>query len=284
MDLTMKKRFSDRIGVTKPSTVLQLNGMTDGLRNRIWNALREDALASWTQTDAGSLPLFEIISDRFLKLALDDTPRIAIYQIQFLHEILLKRMEWYEVYNLTEFVIENYRQAIDDEPAVFVERVNTVLEEEMSGYRVIKSSIVPITSEAELESIESSIALAKKGEFTGAETHFQTALKLFAKKPESDYRNCIKEAISAVESLVTTISSEKDFGQALQVLRKKLSLHPAFVSAVEKLYGYTSDEDGIRHGIFDTPDVGFDEAKFMLVACSALINFLISKTSRNAAS
>ena len=48
---------------------------------------------------------------------------------------------------------------------------------------------------------------------------------------------------------------------------------------VDKLYGYTSDEDGVRHGIFDAPEIGFNEAKFMLVACSALINFLISKSS-----
>ena len=42
-----------------------------------------------------------------------------------------------------------------------------------------------------------------------------------------------------------------------------------------KLYGYTSDEHGIRHSMLDIPDIGFAEAKFMLVACSAFANFLI---------
>lgn len=36
-------------------------------------------------------------------------------------------------------------------------------------------------------------------------------------------------------------------------------------------------EDGIRHAILEEPNVGFHEAKFMLVACSAFVNFLISK-------
>lgn len=87
-----------------------------------------------------------------------------------------------------------------------------------------------------------------------------------------------KEAISAVEGMVATITGEKEPKRALRRMRQDLSLHPAFVDAIEKLYGYTGDEDGIRHGIYDAPNVGFDEAKFMLVTCSALINFEIERT------
>jgi len=44
-----------------------------------------------------------------------------------------------------------------------------------------------------------------------------------------------------------------------------------------KLYGYTSDEDGIRHAILNDPELGFAEAKFMVVSCSAFVNYLIAK-------
>lgn len=44
-----------------------------------------------------------------------------------------------------------------------------------------------------------------------------------------------------------------------------------------KLYGYASDEDGIRHPILDSTNVGFAEAKFMLVSCSAFVNFILEK-------
>ncbi len=40
-----------------------------------------------------------------------------------------------------------------------------------------------------------------------------------------------------------------------------------------KLYGYSSDEDGIRHAILEEKEIGFDEAKFMLVACSGFVNY-----------
>jgi len=41
----------------------------------------------------------------------------------------------------------------------------------------------------------------------------------------------------------------------------------------------TSDADGIRHALLDESKLGYDEAKFMLVSCSAFVNYLLSKTS-----
>lgn len=45
------------------------------------------------------------------------------------------------------------------------------------------------------------------------------------------------------------------------------------------MYGYTSDEDGIRHSLLEESTLKFMDAKFMLVSCSAFINFLIDKAS-----
>ena len=53
---------------------------------------------------------------------------------------------------------------------------------------------------------------------------------------------------------------------------------PTLEEAFNKLYGYTSNEGGIRHALSegDTPPT-FDDAKYMLVSCSAFVNYLISK-------
>ena len=69
-------------------------------------------------------------------------------------------------------------------------------------------------------------------------------------------------------------------GPALDALDKKIDLHPAFKEGINKLYGYTCDEDGIRHPILDKETVGFAEAKFMLVACSALVNYILAEADR----
>ena len=54
-------------------------------------------------------------------------------------------------------------------------------------------------------------------------------------------------------------------------------------SGFEKLYGYSSDEKGIRHALLDDPAAQVDEtdALFMIGACAAFVSYLINK-ARNA--
>ena len=51
-------------------------------------------------------------------------------------------------------------------------------------------------------------------------------------------------------------------------------------SAFSSLYGYTSDEHGIRHGSIDFTNAPSEDAKFMLVACAAFVNYLLEKWIR----
>jgi len=46
------------------------------------------------------------------------------------------------------------------------------------------------------------------------------------------------------------------------------------------LYGYTSSAEGIRHALLEEAKLNFEDAKFMLVSCSAFVNYLIAKTSK----
>ena len=67
-------------------------------------------------------------------------------------------------------------------------------------------------------------------------------------------------------------------GKALKMLEEKgVPLHRSLNAGFEKLYGFTSDADGIRHAGLNTSNVDADLAKFMLVSCSAFVNYLRSK-------
>jgi len=61
----------------------------------------------------------------------------------------------------------------------------------------------------------------------------------------------------------------------------KFSMNEVLKQALEKLYAYTNDEEGIRHEIMDDAHVGFEEAKFMLVTCSAFCNYFAGKSAFN---
>lgn len=55
-----------------------------------------------------------------------------------------------------------------------------------------------------------------------------------------------------------------------------MEIHGALKEAFKKLYGYAGDGKGIRHaGDLGGPESTFAEAQFMLVSCSAFINYLM---------
>lgn len=98
-----------------------------------------------------------------------------------------------------------------------------------------------------------------------------------------DYRNSIKESISAVESLAQIISGDKkaELGKALKIIKDKIGLHTALEQGFSKLYGYTSDSDGIRHSLSEESTLDLEDAIYMLTSCSAFINYLIIKSDKS---
>jgi hypothetical protein len=70
-------------------------------------------------------------------------------------------------------------------------------------------------------------------------------------------------------------------GKAIDEIKNKrlVKVPPAFLDIFDRLYGWTSSSSGIRHALppDEEIDIGFDEAKFMLVICSAFVNYLTVK-------
>ena len=108
----------------------------------------------------------------------------------------------------------------------------------------------------------------------------QKALAHYGDLKNPDYENSIKESISAVEALCCIITGQKKatLGEAIKRLKDSgVYIHQSMVEAFSKLYGYTSNEPGIRHGSIDFTNAPAEDARYMLVSCSAFINYLIEK-------
>ena len=281
-------RFSGRIGVSRTSKTIQMDGMNDELKNSIWNVFfdlyDQDDGIYWTK-------VADHIAGFFRKVPKDDLP-LKRWECKRWVKGYFYSLDWYEVYDLTEFLVHNHSAmtrrylsgiGITQEHRVtrseLINALNHLLERELSGYRFVSGFLTPISDKVEVDEIEAAVDQARNRGLLGTHEHIRTALQLLGKKPTPDYRNAIKEAISAIESVVKQISGKESPGLegALKELSKHIEIHKALQSGFIKLYGYSSDEDGIRHPILDQPNVGFDEAKFMIVACSAFVNFLISK-------
>lgn len=71
-------------------------------------------------------------------------------------------------------------------------------------------------------------------------------------------------------------------GEAIKLMRNKgFPMHPAFVEALNKLYGYTSNAEGIRHSLLGEEHLSSADAKFMMIVCSAFVNYVIEIESKN---
>ena len=135
--------------------------------------------------------------------------------------------------------------------------------------------VVEITDDEEIKEIEAALSQER-----AIRNHFSAALKHLSDRQNPDYRNSIKESISAVEALCRQITGESTLGNALRVWEKKgVKIPSSLKSSIEKLYNYTNDKrTGIRHALMDeTESPQYDEAKFMLVACSAFVNYVQGK-------
>lgn len=96
------------------------------------------------------------------------------------------------------------------------------------------------------------------------------------------FADSITDSIHAVESVARIIDpkNNKTLGPALDSLeRAGLLKHPALKGAFKQLYGYTSNEQGVRHALIDkdAADVGLDEAVFMFGACACFAAYLSQK-------
>ena len=137
----------------------------------------------------------------------------------------------------------------------------------------------PRTSKEEGEAVQQAIEIIHQGGMNGAVTHLRKAAKFIN---TGDHSDSIRESMNTVESIARTIdpASSKTLAPALKSLENKgLLKHTALKEAFIKLYGYTSDEQGIRHPLLDQnlADVGLDEALFMFGACASFAAYLTRK-------
>ncbi len=287
--------FSQRKGI-KVKNVLQVDSMDNELRTRLWNNLtvfywdrvREDTPSI---TGYGNRPCARLSSDINKEMnilirrlwhnclkwpidALEDDWSDA-------HQEVRKHFfncEWYDVYDFIEFIANNHLPSSSTLHSEFMDACNSVLEQESSAYRFVGGKIAEIISEEEIAEIEEALQTPIKA----VNIHIETALDLLADRKSPDYRNSIKESISAVEAICKLIAKDPKatLGNALKGIESKVGLHPAFKNALDNLYGYASNEQGIRHSLLDEPNLDSEDARFMLVSCSAFVNYLISKSSK----
>jgi len=278
-------RFSQRKGYKPVREEIQIEGMSSSLRISLWNVLdlylfrskKPHLMAGYYSPSVYDEVHLKYIGRAlwlgYFKRPVDTLPYSSLDILTEIRKYFFS-CEWFEVYDFLEFVFQ-----VIPKDKVLIKALNEILEEELSAYRFIGGVFVQITESQEIESLESALT---DDVFLGVAEHLRRALELLSDRKKPDYRNSIKESISAVESMSRAITGEKKatLGDALKRLERYGKLHPALKEAFMKLYGYTSDEDGIRHAMLEEPSLTADDAKFFLVSCAAFVNYLKTKIAK----
>ena len=276
--------FSERYNYTKASDVIIREKITPEIQNAIcscFDRLRDKIFfMSGFYDGRPYIDMEKYLWTYFLNRREGDF-RNDIVATQFLE---FERNPWYEKLDLVEFTVK-YLYNLGEEdfryssiPDKFIEQLNSEFVRLNFAYRVVGTEIVEITSKEEVESVESAI----NDSTVNIKTHLNKALELYAQRPVGDYRNSIKESISAVEAYCREITGKNSLGKALDEMNNKGLLIPQILKdAFVKLYAYTNQPDtGIRHALMDedgTYTPASEEALFMLVSCSSFINYLNKK-------
>ena len=277
----MARSFSERMGYTPVKVDVQIESMDRDLKVGLWNCLYifffkkiSDVVSFEYDNPTG---IFSSLWAWHFKFTLDNLPREG-WEYNRLVKAHYDSYSWNKVFDLIEDAL---RFSYDSETnKLFTEYCNAVLQEELAGYRLINNRITPIVSEEEIRAVEEAI----NGAPDRVRDHLESALERLSDRVEPDYRNSIKESISAVEALCKQITDKRKgtLEDALKVISnsEKVSLHPTLADAFRKLYAWTSSDAGIRHALMDEPNLDQEDAIFMLVSCSAFTNYLIVKADK----
>ena len=254
------------------------------LKNGLWNVFTRHVWGQEESTRRDSTPEFkafvEDIWENHFKEANDDLKeklshshfRQSYGMIRLYIKDRFYNSNWIEIYDFLDFITVNHEH-LRFIP-MFIETCNEILKREKSAYRFVNRLITPIISDIEIESIESAMMIEGP-----VAIQLRSALEKLSDRQTPDYRNSIKESISAVESQARRVMrDEATLGRLLNKMEAERGLPTALRTAFSTFYGYASGRSGARHGplVAEGMEVDFDLAKFMLVTCSAFINYLVT--------
>lgn len=272
--------FSQAQGYEEPPRLLDLEELGDDARR-----LLSDLFYTNIRTITGPFTIAHELEERWRAIALElhryfwkrpledfsGSPRAFLNQCK--NVVLSKDIPFNEVFDFLQMIMR-HRQC----PQEFISQVQKIFERCRLAYFIDTNgppTILPMATRQEGVTIREAMETLNEAGLTGSETHLRKAAEFINQR---DWQGSIRESIHAVESVAVGLAggNANTLGAALKSLEKEHPLHPALRDGFSRLYGYTSDEKGIRHALVDKPDSpsGRDEALFMLGACASFASYL----------
>lgn len=132
----------------------------------------------------------------------------------------------------------------------------------------------PVVSDLQAELLTDSYRSLRDEQMGGSLVHLNKANEFFIEKR---YADSVKESVHAVESVVQSRHRSSTFSKALDKMRQDGRLnHPALQTALKRLYGWASNEEGVRHSLITQSEDSITEQDALLIhgLCASLAAYL----------
>ena len=279
--------FSQANGYEEIPGPLNLEELPKEARTHIWNIVYENLDATkFYSHSMSAIVLVRPWDNIFKSVHIDhdhqpiDDWNNRFYDVTSQLRSRIETQDFNKVFDLLQFIMRQRGC-----PREFIQSMKGVFTRFKLAYIIDDgppSTILPAVTREEGKALLESLQTLREAGLSSGAKHLRKASEYINR---GDWAESIKESIHAVDSVAKNIAPQtNNLKSALNELEKKHgTLHPALNSAFNKLYGYTSDEQGIRHALIDQTEanVGMDEAIFMLGACASFTSFLWRKHQAN---
>lgn len=178
--------------------------------------------------------------------------------------------DWFKVYDIAEAIYANLLNRRDDESGrAFSDRLNQFFRERGIGWQMEKGKV-------QYRGLESFTQAVKGGEQALSDTarslaasELAEAVKDISRRPKPDVTGAVQHAMAALEATARDVTGQENptFGR----LARSLKLKPPLDTALEKLWGYASNE--ARHGRQDS-SLDAAEAELIVGIAGSVCGFL----------
>ncbi|WP_337007389.1 MULTISPECIES: AbiJ-NTD4 domain-containing protein [unclassified Microbacterium] len=261
--------FADRFGYTRPEPQrTQVERDSDAVRLVLWNAVSRDGksplaahrkLCEYSQ----QLPDANIWSDTYA----DESARL-----------LLDQMTWLDVYEALEAEASTMK---GQSRAELQKSVNRALSRSGIAYEMRDGRFEfyePVANEFETRHDEDEAIASLTDEFETVRKQYQNALRNLRSMP-ANLEGAVADALNALEAVAKIIEG-KPHATLGDVARNLFPGSPGYHVplrlAIEKLYAYSNQLPGARHGRYAEPDIAHAETVMVVRMAGAILTFLVT--------
>jgi hypothetical protein len=224
--------FEQAEGAAPLPSQLKLKEVSQQLRARLWDVIFTHFEGAIGRSSMGGKPYFidpwkgileymHVNRDHAMADEFENNARQLTVKVKQIFE----KGDYVAIFGWLQYVLR-----LSTCPRTLADEIERALRIGGAAYRVLgRDTIVPIGSDAELETLKKAFADLAVAEFHGARDHLRKAAEELT---AGRYPDSIRESIHAVESVARTLEPDGELSKALTKLESSAKIHPAMKRGV----------------------------------------------------